>query len=377
MHESWRVTPQQTDPLSWFTRPLIPTVLTSSLVVYGATAIGLTWQVLAYPVLELVALALQALACVLVQLSTRPLRKPFGWRQAYFPILLTLASVVISALVSRDSLLLVQHWWVPVGIGFVLGSLSPYSSVRQLLAYGALLTTATTLGALYGFSASARVWPTFSVVLIASSGVIISTVASAIFSGVIVHSTQQLLKGTGTPRPVSNAANEEAARQVERRTLARLGTRVAPFLRGVADRGVVTEEDRALAGQLARQLRADLVSQANRSWLDSLALYGPVYVVDPDHRADAMNTVQRAALRGLLLAVMKNPATRDGSLFIELRSQADGSTAVALSLDLDLPEGRRTMMLAPYYLTLQTAVQDLSWDPARELLKFQFPAQRP
>jgi len=34
------------------------------------------------------------------------------------------------------------------------------------------------------------------------------------------------------------------------------------------------------------------------------------------------------------------------------------------------------MMLAPYYLTPQTAVQDLTWDPSRELLKFQFPAQQ-
>ena len=49
---------------------------------------------------------------------------------------------------------------------------------------------------------------------------------------------------------------------------------------------------------------------------------------------------------------------------------------MALSLDLDLPEGRRTMMLAPYYLTLQTAVKDLSWDPSRELIKFQFPARK-
>ncbi|TBN57387.1 hypothetical protein EYE40_08235 [Glaciihabitans arcticus] len=371
------MSPQQTDPLSWFTKPLIPTVLTSTLLVYGAVAIVLTWNLLANPLLEMLALALQVLACVLVQRATRPLRTPFGLRQAVLPLLLTLVSVLVSAVGNHDSILLVQHWWVPVGVGLVLGSMSPYSSVRQLIGYGAIFTAAATMGAWYGFIASARVWPPLSAMLIAASGVVIATAACAIFSGVIVKSTQSLLTGAGTPQPVTEAANEEAARQVERRTLARLGTRVAPFLRDVADRGTVTEEDRALAGQLARQLRADLVSQANRSWLDSLALYGPIYVVDPDHRADAMNTVQRAALRGLLLAVMKNPATRDGSLFIELRSQDDGGTAVALSLDLDLPEGRRTMMLAPYYLTLQTAVQELSWDPARELLKFQFPAQRP
>jgi len=48
---------------------------------------------------------------------------------------------------------------------------------------------------------------------------------------------------------------------------------------------------------------------------------------------------------------------------------------VALSLDVDLPEGRRILMLAPYYLTLKTTVDNLSWADGRSLLfKFQIPA---
>jgi hypothetical protein len=137
----------------------------------------------------------------------------------------------------------------------------------------------------------------------------------------------------------------------------------------------VTAADRALAGQLARQLRSDLVSQVNRTWLDSVALFGRIYVVDPDKLADRMNSAQRTALRALLLSVTTNPAAAAGSLFIELRGEADGSTAVALSLDFSLPEGRRTMLLAPYYLTLQTTVDSLTWDPSRDLLRFQLPAR--
>jgi hypothetical protein len=150
-----------------------------------------------------------------------------------------------------------------------------------------------------------------------------------------------------------------------------LGARVAPFLEGLADTGVVTDADRALAGQLARRLRSDLVEQASRSWLDSAAENGRVFIVDPDQRAERMNQAQRSALRGLLLAALRNPATDAGSLFIELRGQEDGSTAVAMSLDMNLPEGRRSMLLAPYYLALQTTVSDMSYDPARELLRFE------
>ena len=151
---------------------------------------------------------------------------------------------------------------------------------------------------------------------------------------------------------------------------------MAPFLESIAEAGTVTPEDRTLAGQLARRLRSDLVTHANRSWLDALALRGRIFVVDPDHQADRMSTAQRAALRGLVLAVLDDPTIDQGSLFIELRGQEDGSTAVAMSIDLDLPEGRRVMMIAPYYLALKTTVQEISWDPSRDLLRFQVPPGR-
>ena len=372
--EAWQVSPQRIDPLSWFTRPLVPLVFAGTAFGYGSITIASNWDLLGLAWLEVIALLLTTAACLIVQVLTRPLRVPFAPRHAVVPVALGVIAIGLSSLSARESDVLVQHWWVPIGVGFVLGSLAPYSSARAIIAYGSLLTAVVSVGAWYGFVTPVRVWPEFSVVVIAASGMILATVSTATFIHVVVSSTQAIQAGAGTPLPASEQASEEAARRVERRTLARLGTRVAPFLSGIADRGTVTDEDRALAGQLARSLRSDLVSLANRSWLDSFALYGPVIVVDPDRRADDMNTVQRTALRGLLLAVLKNPA-HGGSLFLELRGQEDGSTAVALSLDIDLPEGRRSMMLAPYYLTLQSAVQDLSWDPSRELIKFQFPAR--
>jgi hypothetical protein len=56
------------------------------------------------------------------------------------------------------------------------------------------------------------------------------------------------------------------------------------------------------------------------------------------------------------------------SLLIELRAHADGSTAVALSLEVDLPEGKRIVMLAPYYLTLKDTVENLSWSDGRSVM---------
>jgi hypothetical protein len=150
---------------------------------------------------------------------------------------------------------------------------------------------------------------------------------------------------------------------------------VVPFLRAIAESGTISDSDRALAGQLARELRADLVTTTNRSWLDSVAAESGLVVNDPTRLADRMNNAQRAALRGLLLAAMDTPVVDRDSLLIELRARPDGSTAVAISLDVDLPEGRRLMLLAPYYLTLGTTVDNLRWDDGRStLLRFQIPA---
>jgi hypothetical protein len=368
--EALGVTPQEIDPLSWFTRPLVPIAFCSLAMLVGLSSIAVTWSHLARPWLDVVALLLVAGACVLVQLLTRPLRPTFTPRHAVVPLALALAGLVLSALGGLESSLLVQHWWAPIGAGFVIATLGPYSTVRQIVAYGLGLGIVTAVLSSVAFPRPGAVWPPMSIAFIAGGAILVATVATATFCYVVVSSTQRLLLGVDAAEPGSDAATLDAAQRVERRTLARLGNRVAPFLQGIADAGEVTAADRALAGQLARRLRSDLVNQANRTWLDSIALFGRIYVVDPDNRADRMSPAQRTALRALLIAVMEHPAAAVGSLFIELRGQTDGSTAVALSLDFSLPEGRRAMMLAPYYLTLQTTVDSISWDPSRDLLRF-------
>ena len=372
--DAWRVTPQQIDPLSWFTRPLVPVAFAALAALIGIATSIIQWDLADDPWLDVAAITLVASACVLIQIRTRPLRPMFGPRQALAPLALTVGGLALSTVSAINSDALVQYWWASIGVGCVIAALGPFSTVRQILVYGTGLTAVTAACGYVAFAPVSTVWPALSVTLIAGCAGVVATVATATFGYVVVSRTQALLRGAGTVPPASEGASDEVARRVERRTLARLGNRVAPFLEGIAEAGEVTAADRALAGQLARQLRSDLVSQVNRTWLDSVALFGRIYVVDPDKRADRMNAAQRTALRALLLSVTNNPGATVGSLFIELRGEADGSTAVALSLDFSLPEGRRAMLLAPYYLTLQTTVDSLTWDPARDLLQFQLPA---
>ncbi len=371
--DALRVSPQQIDPLSWITRPWVALSFASLTLVYGLVATLVTWNGSPAPWFDLAAAVVMTGACVYVQIATRPLRPTFGPRRAAIPVLLGVAGLGLSTLANIGSEVGVHNWWAPVGLGLLIATCGPYSTLPQITSYGFVLAVATGFAAWAAFVGRDDPWTGLATILIACSSVVVATVATGVFSFGVAIRTQALLGRVGIPVAEDDALREAAARRAELTTLARLGSRVAPFLASVADAGEVTAEDRALAGQLARRLRSDLVSQANRSWLDSLAVDGRIYVVDPDNRADSMNAAQRAALRGLLLAVMDDPATDNGSLFIELRGQPDGSTAVAMSIDIDLPEGRRVMMIAPYYLALKTTVKEISWDPVRDLLRFRVP----
>jgi len=371
--DALRVSPQQIDPLSWITRPWVSLSFALLSLVYGLIATVLIWPVSGKPWMEVCAVLFVFGACLYVQVATRPLRPPFTPARAVIPIGLALIGLALSAWASVSSAVPVHNWWAPVGMGLVIATCAPYSTLPQIASYGTVLTVFTGFACWPAFIGRDDPWTGLSTVVIACSSVILGTVATAIFSFGVVITTQRVLSRAGIPIAEDDAARESAARRAEITTLARLGSRVAPFLDRVADAGEITAEDRALAGQLARRLRSDLVTQANRSWLDSLALGGRIYVVDPHNRADSMNAAQRAALRGLLLTVMDDPATDNGSLFIELRGQHDGSTAVAISIDIDLPEGRRVMMIAPYYVALKATVNEISWDPVHDLLRFRVP----
>lgn len=374
--DALRVSPQQIDPLSWVTRPLVSLSFALIALVYGLVSVLASWSLTELPLLDLLGVLFVTGACVWVQAVTGPLKPPLGAARVAVALLLAIAGLVASTYAAASSTLAVQLWWAPAGLGLVIATCGPYLSAMSVAIYGAILTTATGFATWAAYVGRDDPWTGLSSVVIACSAVVVGAVATGVFCFQVARQSQRLLSRAGVPLAADEAVRAEAVRRAEIATLARLGSRVAPFLDEVASTGVVTAVDRALAGQLARRLRSDLVSQANRTWLDSIALTGRIYVVDPDRLADTMNAAQRSVVRGLVLAVMRDPVTDSGSLFIELRGQDDGSTAVALSLDIDLPEGRRVMMLAPYYVALKTTVNEISWDPMQDLLRFRLPPGR-
>ena len=369
-----RLSAQEADPLSWFTGSLVPLVFGALNLLYGGVFAVLTWNTSPSPVLQLVGVALCTGACLLVHALTRPMRRRIGWPGSIGALGIGVAGFVLSAIGYSGTSLTIELWWAPFGLALVIASLGPYLPARAIVLLGIGAIAVAVPIAYVAVRPEVTAWGPISTIVIISSPLVSGIVATAAFSIAVVARIVPLIeKRTQTMLSLDlprGAANE----RLERERLALLTSRAMPFLEQIARSGAVTAADRTLAGQLARRLRDDLVTQSNVTWLDSV-VSDRLVVVDPDHLANRMRLPQRTALRGLISAILATPGTDAGSLLVELRGHPDGSTAVGVSLDIELPEGRRTMHLAPYYLALRGSVDELEWASDRFLrMSFNLPA---
>lgn len=364
---NFRLSAQDVDPLSWFIGPLVPLSFSILTLAYGTIQSALTWSQSAVPVLQPVGVLICAGAGLVVHIATRPMRSGLGLGLAVLALAGAVTGLVVSAIGYAGTTFSLERWWATAGLALAIGSLGPYLPALRLLWLGTTASVIATITAfLIVYPAQPGFGPVGSALLIAYPP-LLATVATAVFSYSIVSTMLPMLESPSRMRVAGQAVRDEAARQLERVTVARLTARAAPFLQDIAAAGRISPADRALAGQLARRMRDELVTRANLSWLDSIASESRLVVVDPDRRARAMNHAQRTALRAMLRAILDTPGTDRGSLMVELRAAPDGATAVGVSLDIALPEGRRIMHLAPYYLTLGTAVDDLTIHSAEHL----------
>lgn len=346
------------DPMSWFIGPYVPLVFATFIAVYGGVMVGLTWTTSDRPGFQLAGVAFCVAACLLAQLLTS-LRRRFDALLGVAVTVCASAGFLFSALGYAQSLFTLDQWWAPVCFGLALCALTPYIAAWRLLLHGVIALIIVTPVAFVLVDSEQSVWGPVSAMVIIASPVAVATAAATAFSVSVVRAALPIVDNRSrhilSRAPELHPDDEEA----ERAALARYTSRAVPFLRGVAERGIVRPEDRAVAGELARYLRDDLVSRSGLAWLGLPADERRVVMADPDREADRLRAPQRAAIRDLVRAVLDDPATDASSVFIELRKDAAGSTAVAITLDAELPEGRRVRHLAPYYFNLRGEMSDV------------------
>lgn len=362
MPQALRRAPWSADPLSWITTTSLPAAVALASASYAVIELGREADP-ASALPQLPAVLMLLVGHLGLHVLTRPIRAPFIERWAWVIVATGATALLLSALAYGGQPFSLGQWWATVGLAMLLVGLAPYSTVLQLLRYGAVLLVATVLIAVGLVSPEEQGWPLLTVVLIAATPVTIGLVASVVFSGTVSY---RITRWSERPIavPPADAGAWHAEAQLAASVDAAAARRIAParaFLHELVDRNEITADDRRRARELGEALRAELVAVADQTWLQRVVDGHPVDVDDPDRLADDLSLPQRVALRALLDALLAQPDSGFVSARIELVAAEGRSVAVGVRLSSTLPEGRRVTFLAPYYVTLQSTVRSIRW----------------
>ncbi|HET8958656.1 MAG TPA: hypothetical protein VFM95_09400 [Microcella sp.] len=368
----WRRSAQDVDTLSWLTASLVTAWVPLIIVLLGAGGVVLGGQGAEAPVYQWVAIALAASGTLVIHRAGRPTRRRFGLAPAIAVALLASAAVLTSAWgIARGGAgaadaVVPELWWAPVAAALVVMSLSPFVPGRVFLPAGVMVAGASILAAVLVTEPLDAVSPGAEIVIAASSP-LFALIGGTFLTRLLIEEVEAWRAGfvdTLAAAPL----REPAVRVVDRATRGALTEEALPFLAAIADGASVGPAEREHAARLATQLRTALVDRDGSGWLGAVIARRAVHVTDPHRLADRVSLDQRAAILALIDGVFADEEAGVYSARLELAPGADSQVAVALTLDLALPEGRRTAVLAPYYLSAKSVVRDISWTNGRSLV---------
>ncbi len=354
----WRRAPWETDPLHWFTVPYLPLAAAGLVLLHGLLVIGPAGQSEPRPLVQLAALVIATLGIVAVHVMTRPHRRGLSGTTLVLLSLAPSGALVLSAVGYLGPPFDIELWWAPLAGGLFLMSLSPYISMTRMALLGLAQSVVAAIATVFLVVPEDARWPPFTMIASAVMPILIGSLGGI---AIIASLTRGLERWSERPfAPVSDEGVAAVTAAVDALTTERVreGRRL---LQRVVTAGVVSEHDARMAAELAAKLRRELTDDIDRTWLQRPLVARAVHVVDPHRLADRLDLAQRTALRALLDALITDDALAPGSARVELRETDSGTVAVALRILSSLPEGKRESFLAPYYVGLESTVQNLRW----------------
>ncbi|MFN3707275.1 hypothetical protein [Microcella sp.] len=368
----WRRSANDVDTLSWLTASLVTAWVPLLIVALGSGAVLVGGQGAGAPLYQWAAVLLATLSTLAIHIAARPRRRRFGTPVAVLVSVLASSAVLLSgwgigrASQNGDDSLIPELWWAPVAVSLVVMSLSPFVPGRVFLPAGAMVAGASVLAAAFATEPLAAVSPGAEIVIAASSP-LFALIGGTFLTQSLIEQVQGwrsgLIESIAAP-----PAREKAVSIIDRATHGALTGEALPFLRAIGDGAPVDDATRKHASELAARLRTALIDRDGSGWLSGIIARRPVHVTDPQRLAERVSLDQRAAIIALIDGVFSDPAAGVYAARLELAPGDDETVGVALTLDLTLPEGRRTSALAPYYLSAKSVVRDISWTNGRSVV---------
>ncbi|MGV8852900.1 MAG: hypothetical protein ACOH1M_10090 [Rhodoglobus sp.] len=362
---SGSVTVQGLDPLGTLDGRPVSVTAALGIVVIGATMTVLSWGAIAHPLLAVAALVLIMLASATLIVATNPLRAPFSGGMHALVIGLLVIAYALSSVSLVDGGSQVTNYWGPLITGIACMALAPYRPVTELVAVGVTASIFTGFIALVRYPVSNVDASSMIVVLAAMTPVLAMSLGGSTFA----HSLAQThLRWESRARRASRRQLERqhvgVARSVQQDRVTILNRDVVPLFVEIVQRGIVSPDDRVRAAQYSESIRKLMVTELNRSWLESVVsnsfgeLDDGYRVQDPHRLASAMTTSQQTALRAAILAVATGDELSRETVRLVIEKTAAGATII-VTATVGSSESSWRSSLAPYFAVLRVVFTGL------------------
>jgi len=359
MRRWWHRSTLEVDTLSWFTSSIAIGGVAAIVILIGTLSITLGGHAGSAPEVQVVSIVVMASSAVLLRGASQPHGHRAARQLSVAVFVIVGAAVALSALGYAGAPVPAEQWWAPVGAALMLMAVSPIVPGRVFVP-GSLGVVAVSAAASAILAVTSESPTPIADALIATSTVVYALIAGSVLGSTLVLGVEGWRAGHRTAEQVLGDP-ERVLSLIDEVTDQRLSSEVMVFLARVTERGEIHDADRLLAARLAERLRDDLVQHDQQDWISSLVAGRTVLIDDPERLAETITVEQRGALIALLDGLFSDPRAGVHSARLTLARRHEGTVAVGLTIDLTLPEGRRTSVLTPYYLTVKSVVPRVEW----------------
>lgn len=368
--------PQRVDPLgATGARPLTAAAgLAVLLLGLGATLADLDEVTLAAAALG--AVALVAAAGLVLWLAASPARAPFSTSAVVGIVALGAAATTASTIATWGANVSVRDDWMPFALGVLVLGLAPYRRGADLLLAGGVLGLVVAVATLAQVPGFASPVPPGVFVVVAVTPVVALAVGGAVFSSTFVGLVGRWREqAQAQRRETTSALRGQVARSVQQDRVTVLNRDVVPFFADLLRRGAVTVEDLDGARRVGDSLRATLVAEADRTWLEAL-LASPLTSVagdvdDPAGAAALLPRERRTVVRALLVALGDSDVV-DGRAVRVVVAADDARVRVVVTAPVTAPEPLVRARVEPWSAVLRVVFADARVDPPGASLTLRF-----
>lgn len=346
---------QRRDPMSGVNGLPLTVLGSIGTVLFAILMTVLNREDIDYPVLTVLGLAALVAAFTMLAVAASPLRPPVSRGVHVAGIVLLIGAMALNAASMGQSNLYVQDDWGTLAIGLFGLFISPYRPPRELVAFGVLAAVFAGFIVLLQTPSFATPIPPFAFVVVAVTPLLALSLGGAAFASQVLRMTARWQNRA--ERAVQQLAVDHRSgitRSVQQDRVTILNRDVVPFFTDVLERGEVTEVDREQAAAIAGTIRAVMVQEVGRTWLEAALdeLGADSEIVDPDRLATAIAGDGRRAIRALLVALVALPNYDPGSLRCSFTR--DGVQVVGvLSAAFAPTDSTVRTMVAPYLAVIR------------------------